>query len=70
MLVALLAGAAIAAVSVMGVPHGVRGIPLIVPAAVAGSLAAGAAALGLAPGAVTTRLALRASPAAAMRGGE
>ena len=62
-LVALLAGAAIAGVAIMGVPNGVRGIPLSVPAALAGGLAAGAALLGLAAGAVTARLALRTSPA-------
>ena len=64
--VALLAGAGVAALAVMGVPEGVRGIPLVVPATVV-ALAAGAAALALAAGAVTARMALRATPAAAMR---
>jgi hypothetical protein len=58
---------AIAAVAVMGVPDGVRGIPLTVPATGAVGLLAGAAVLGLAAGVVTARLALRVSPAAAMR---
>ena len=53
-----------------GVPNGVRGIPLVVPAAVIGGLLAGTVALGLAAGAVTARLALRASPASAMRAQE
>ena len=69
-LVGLLAGSAIAAVAVMGVPDGVRGIPLVVPSVVAAGLVTGAALLGMAAGAVTTRLALGASPAAAMRSQE
>ena len=64
---ALAAGVAIAAVSVMGVPQGVRGIGLVVPVAGAGALVAGTAALALAAGLVTARIALRATPAAAMR---
>ena len=70
MLVGLAAGAIIAAVAILGVPDGVRGIPLIVPAAVATGLLAGTLILAFATGAVSTRLALRASPAAAMRAQE
>ena len=62
MLVALVAGAAIAAVSIVGVPDGVRGIPLVVPAAITGGLLAGTVLLGLAAGAVSARIALRGSP--------
>jgi putative ABC transport system permease protein len=69
-IVGLLAGSAIAALAIVGVPNGVRGIPLVVPAAVAAGLIAGTAVLGLAAGAVTARLALRVSPASAMRGQE
>jgi len=64
---ALAIGVAIAAVSVMGVPQGVRGIDLVVPVAGAGGLLAGTVALALAAGLVTARIALRATPAAAMR---
>jgi putative ABC transport system permease protein len=67
---ALAAGAVIAGVSINGVPDGVRGMPLVVPAAIVGGLLAGAAILALAAGAVTARIALRASPAAAMRAQE
>ncbi len=66
--VALLAGAGIAALAVMGVPAGVRGIPLVVPGATITVLVAGTVALAVAAGAVTARIALRATPAAAMRG--
>jgi hypothetical protein len=45
----------------------VRGIGLVVPVAGAGALLAGTAALALAAGLVTARVALRARPAAAMR---
>ena len=62
MLVALVAGAVTAAVSVAGVPDGVRGIPLVIPVAVTGGLLAGTALLGLAAGAVSARIALRGSP--------
>jgi putative ABC transport system permease protein len=65
--VALLAGFGLAAVSVMGVPRGVTGIPLVVPVAITGALGAGSALLGLVAGGVSARLALRASPAGAMR---
>ena len=61
--VGLVAGAAVAAVSVMGVPEGVRGIALGVSATLVAGLAAGAALLGLAAGAVTARKAMRVSPA-------
>jgi putative ABC transport system permease protein len=64
---ALGAGATIVAVAVMGVPRGVTGFPLAVPLELAGGLAAGALVLGLLAAGVTTRLALRASPAEAMR---
>ena len=64
---ALAIGVAIAAVSVMGVPQGVRGIDLVVPVTGAGGLLAGTVALALAAGLVTARIALRATPAAAMR---
>ena len=67
---ALGAGAAIVAVAVAGVPRGLTGFPLVVPLELTGGLAAGAAVLGLLAAAVTTRLALRASPAEAMRGRE
>ena len=65
--VALLAGAGVAALALMGVPEGVRGIPIAVPSTLVVALAAGAAALAMAAGAVTARMALRATPAAAMR---
>ena len=65
--VALVAGAAIAGLAMYGVPHGVRGIPIVVPAAIVAGLLAGATGLALAAGAVAARFALRASPAAAMR---
>ena len=67
---ALGAGAAIVAIAVAGVPRGLTGFPLVVPLELTGGLAAGAAILGLLAAAVTTRLALRASPAEAMRGKE
>jgi putative ABC transport system permease protein len=67
MLVAVAAGAAVAAISVVGVPQGVRGIPRVVPPELAGGLPAGAALLGLLAAAVTARLALRATPATALR---
>jgi putative ABC transport system permease protein len=63
----LLAGGAVAALAVMGVPDGVRGIPLVVPVAATGGLLLGAALLGLAAGVVAVRLALRSTPAAALR---
>ena len=66
-LVGLVAGAAVAAVSVMGVPEGVRGIELSVSATLVAGLTAGAALLGLAAAAVTARKAIRVSPLAAMR---
>jgi putative ABC transport system permease protein len=69
-LAALGAAAAIVAVAVAGVPRGLTGIPLSVPLQFTGALAVGSAALGLLAAAVTTRLALRASPAEAMRGTE
>jgi putative ABC transport system permease protein len=69
-LVGLLAGAGVATLSVMGVPQGVRGIPLVVPVAITLALPAGAAILALMAGAVTARLALRASPAQALRAQE
>ena len=67
---ALGAGAAIVAIAVAGVPRGLTGFPLDVPLTLTGGLAAGAAVLGLLAAAVTTRLALRASPTEAMRGRE
>ena len=67
---ALGAGAAIVAIAVAGVPRGLTGFPLVVPLELTGGLAVGAAILGLLAAAVTTRLALRASPAEAMRGRE
>jgi putative ABC transport system permease protein len=65
--VAVVAGAVVAGVSVAGVPDGVRGIPLVVPPELAGGLPAGAAVLGLLAAAVAARLALRATPATALR---
>ncbi len=66
-LVALGAGAAIVATAVHGVPLGLSGIPLSVPVTLVATVTAGAAALGLLAALVSTHLALRASPAAAMR---
>ena len=54
----------------IGVPNGIRGIPLVVPVAAVGGLLMGTVGLGLATGAVAARLALRASPASAMRAQE
>jgi putative ABC transport system permease protein len=65
---ALGAGAAIVAVAAAGVPRGLTGFPLVVPLELVGGLAAGAAVLGLLAAALTTQLALRASPIEAMRG--
>ena len=67
---ALGAAAAIVAVAVAGVPRGVTGFPLVVPTQLAGGLVAGTAVLGLLAAAVATRLALRASPAEALRSKE
>ena len=66
-LAALAAGGAIVAVAVAGVPRGVTGMPVAVPVALTAGLLGGAIVLGLLAGVVTARLALRASPAAAMR---
>jgi putative ABC transport system permease protein len=66
-LVALGAGAAIVAISVHGVPDGLTGIPLTIPLTLVAGISAGAAALGLLAALVSTRLALRATPAEAMR---
>ena len=66
-LVALGAGAAIVATTVHGVPQGLTGIPLSIPLTLIAALTAGAAALGLLAALVSTRLALRTSPAEAMR---
>src|SRR3954469_4673478 len=68
--VGLIAGASVAAIAVMGVPAGVRGIELTVSATLVAGLAAGAALLGLAAGVVTARKAIRVTPAAAMRAQE
>ena len=68
--VALSAGAGIVAVPVAGVPRGLTGFPLVVPLGLTVGLAAGAAVLGLLAACVTAQLALRASPAEAMRGRE
>ena len=65
--VGVIAGAVVVAVAVAGVPRGVTGVPLDVPATLIGGLLAGTAVLGLLAGVVTSRLALRASPAEAMR---
>ena len=64
---ALAAGAVVAAIAMIGVPKGVRGIELTVSVTLVAGLAAGAALLGLAAGAVTARKAIRVTPAAAMR---
>ena len=66
-LVALGAGAAIVATTVHGVPQGLTGVPLSIPLALIAALTTGAAALGLLAALVSTRLALRTSPAEAMR---
>ena len=65
LLVALLAGTVIAGAAMVGVPDGVRGIPIVVPAVLAGGLCVGAAALALAAGGVAVRIALRVTPAGA-----
>ena len=65
--VGLAAGGAVAAVSLFGVPDGVRGIPVALSATLVGGLAAGAALLGLAAGAVTARKAVGVDALAAMR---
>ena len=65
--VGLVAGGAVAAVSVLGVPDGVRGIELSVSATLLAGLTAGAALLGLGAATVTARQAIRVSPLAAMR---
>ncbi len=65
--VALAAGAAVVWVAVAGVPRGLTGIPLELPGGLAGGLVAGVAALGLAATVVGARIALRATPLAAMR---
>ena len=69
-LVGLVAGGLVAALAVMGVPDGVRGVPPVVPAVLTAALLAGATVLAITAGTVTARLALRASPAAAMRARE
>ena len=66
-LVALGAGAAVVAVSVHGIPDGLTGVPLAVPVPLVAGITAGAAALGLLAALVATRIALRTSPAEAMR---
>ena len=66
-LVALAAGAGIVAIAVMHLPRGVDGIDIVVPGPLVAAMAGGAALLGLAAGAVSARLALRASAAGAMR---
>jgi ABC-type antimicrobial peptide transport system permease subunit len=65
--VALAVGGAIVAVAVAGVSRGVTGVPLELPGTPTALLLAGAAGLGLAATVVAARLALRTSPAAAMR---
>jgi putative ABC transport system permease protein len=67
LLAAVAAGAAVAGIAIHGVPDGVRGIPLVIPPELAAGLPAGAALLGLLAAAVTARLALRATPATALR---
>jgi putative ABC transport system permease protein len=64
------AGAAIVAVALSGVPRGVTGVPLTVPLPLVAALIAGAAVLGLLGAAVTTAFALRATPTEALRGRE
>ena len=68
--VAVAAGAAVVAVAVAGVPRSVSGVPLEVPLTLTAGLLGGAALLGLLAGVVTSRLALRSSPAEAMRARE
>ena len=67
MLVALAAGAVVVAAAVAGVPRGASGFPLTVPLGLLGAFGGGAALLAVLAGTVTARLALRASPAEAMR---
>ncbi len=66
-LVALGAGAAVVAVSVYGIPSGLTGVPLAVPVPLVAGITVGAAVLGLLAALVATRIALRTSPAEAMR---
>lgn len=66
-LTALVAGLGIAALSVIGLPHGATGMPLVTPASLVAGVAAGALALGLLAALVAVRLTRRVSPAAAMR---
>ncbi len=66
-LVALGAGAAVVAVSVHGIPDGLTGVPLAVPVPIVAGITLGAAVLGLLAALVATRIALRTSPAEAMR---
>ena len=66
-LAALAAGGAIVAVAVAGVPRSLTGVPIAVPVGMTAGLVGGAIALGLMAAVVTARLALRASPAEAMR---
>jgi putative ABC transport system permease protein len=68
--VGLGAGAAIVAIAVSGIPHGVTGFPLVVPLELAAGLAAGALALGMLAVSVATRLAQGVTPAEAMRAKE
>ena len=70
LLVALGAGTVIAGVAMLGVPDGVRGIPFVVPAVLAGGLCLGAAMLALTAGGVAARIALRVTPADALRGAD
>ncbi len=69
-LTALAVGGAIVAVSVNGVSKGLTGIPLDVPLTLVGAITAGAAGLGLLAALIATRIALRTSPAEAMRARE
>ena len=66
-LVALGAGAAVVAVSVYGIPDGLTGVPLAIPVPLVAGITVGAAVLGLLAALVATRIALRTSPAEAMR---
>ncbi len=64
---AVVAGAALTAIAVMGVPNGVTGIPIAVPLSLIAAVAGGALTLGLLAAALSARMARRASPAEAMR---
>jgi putative ABC transport system permease protein len=68
--IALAAGAAVVGLSLAGVPRGITGESLSAPLPLIGGLVGGAVALGLLTSVVCARIAVRASPAEAMRAPE